>query len=299
MAQVIDKLVVIGVGLIGGSFALALKRAHAVKRVAGIGRAGGSASLATALKLGVIDEIGAADGATLNDATLVMLAMPVGQMAATMHAIAPHLGDNTVVTDAGSTKLGVIAAARKELGRRLAQFVPAHPIAGAELSGPEAAKANLFDGRRVVIADLAETSPQAKSIVEAAWQACGAKTSRMSAESHDRVFAAVSHLPHLLAYALVHELCGRDNAEELFAFAASGFRDFTRIAGSDASMWRDIFLANRERLMAELDAYTAKLEHLRGLLATGDAAAIEQLLRQARDARNKWGREGAGSPPAA
>lgn len=121
----------------------------------------------------------------------------------------------------------------------------------------------------------------------------------MSGEAHDRVFAAVSHLPHLLAYALVHELCGRDNAEELFAFAASGFRDFTRIAGSDASMWRDIFLANREWLMAELDAYTAKLKHLRGLLAAGDAAAIEQLLKQARDARNKWGREGAASPPAA
>jgi prephenate dehydrogenase len=286
MPVLMKKLVVIGVGLIGGSFALALKRAGAVAEVAGIGRT--AASLEQALRLGIIDRIGAADRETLGDADLVLLAMPVGQMAAAMRAIAPHLGADTVVTDAGSTKAGVVAAAREALSASLARFVPAHPIAGAELSGPGAATPDLYVGRRVVISPLAETSDAARARVEAAWLACGASLSTMAPESHDRIFATVSHLPHLLAYALVHELQGRDNAGELFGFAASGFRDFTRIAGSDAEMWRDIFLENRAALTAELDRYAAKLGALRALLDAGDGAALERLLMEASKARRDW-----------
>jgi prephenate dehydrogenase len=286
MAETLNKLVVIGVGLIGGSFALALKRAGAVGQIIGLGRT--PANLETALKLGVIDRIGAIDGDTLFDANLVLLAMPVGQMAASMRAIAPYLGPTAVVTDAGSTKQSVVAAARAELASHFAQFVPGHPIAGAEISGPAAARADLFDGKRVVIAPAAETGADAKRVVTAAWQACGAIVNEMTADAHDRVFAAVSHLPHLLAYALVHEFCERANAGELFGFAAGGFRDFTRIAGSDPEMWRDIFLDNRAALIAELDTYMAKLASMRASVAAGDTAALERLLQRARTARNDW-----------
>ena len=286
MAIALRKLVVVGVGLIGGSFALALKRARAVENVVGAGRS--TASLEKALELGIIDSVGATDRATLAGADLVLLAMPVGQMELAMRAIAPHLGADTVITDAGSTKSSVVGAARTVLPEHLARFVPAHPIAGAELSGPAAAKADLFDGRRVVIAPIAETSAAAKLRVEEAWRACGAQVSEMTPDAHDRVFATVSHLPHLLAYALVHEICGRGNAGELLGFAASGFRDFTRIAGSHPEMWRDIFLDNRAALLGELDAYVAKLQSMRGLLAAGDAAALERMLEQARKARNEW-----------
>jgi len=286
MPALFRKLVVVGVGLIGGSFALALKRAGAVSEVVGIGRS--AASLDVAVRRGIIDRIGAADGATLRDADLVLLAIPVGQMAAAMRAIAPHLGADTVVTDAGSTKAGVVAAAREAFPATLSQFVPAHPIAGAELSGPAAATADLYAGRRVVVSPLAETSPAARARVESAWLACGARLSVMSPEAHDRIFATVSHLPHLLAYALVHELCERDNAGELFGFAASGFRDFTRIAGSSPEMWRDIFLENRGALIAELDRYVAKLGTLRARLDAGDGAALERLLEKASRARKDW-----------
>jgi prephenate dehydrogenase len=286
MAPSLRKVVVVGVGLIGGSFALALKRAKVVDSVVGVGRS--PASLAVALERGIIDRTGALDHASLNDADLVLLAMPVGQMAATMRAMAPHLGAQTVVSDAGSTKQSVCAAAGDALSSHLPQVVPAHPIAGAELSGPAAAKADLFDGKRVVMTPLAQTSPAAKNLVANAWKSCGAQVSEMSAESHDKLFAAVSHLPHLLAYALVDELRERDNAAELFGFAAGGFRDFTRIASSDAEMWRDIFLDNRARLSAEMDAYVAKLQQLQSLLSSADAVALERLLRDSRDARNEW-----------
>jgi prephenate dehydrogenase len=286
MPALLRKLVVVGVGLIGGSFALALKRAGAVSEVVGVGR--NAPSLDEALRLGIIDRIGTADRETLRDADLVLLAIPVGQMAAAMRAIAPHLGADTVVTDAGSTKASVIAAARDAFPASFSQFVPAHPIAGAERSGPAAAKPDLYVGRRVVISPLAETSAAATARVEAAWLACGARLSAMTPESHDRIFATVSHLPHLLAYALVHELCERDNAGQLFGFAASGFRDFTRIAGSHPEMWRDIFLENRDALIAELDRYVAKLDALRALLDAGDGAALERLLEDASKARKNW-----------
>lgn len=282
----IRKLVVCGVGLIGGSFALALRKAGLVKRVVGIGRT--NESLARALELGVIDEAAVSWSEALDGADFVLLAPPVGQMEGVMQAMAPHLSPDTVVTDAGSTKRDVIEAIYRHLGGFLANVVPAHPIAGAETSGVEAAFAELYQGRKVVLSALPENEPSAVLRVREAWEACGATIHEMPPHDHDRVFAAVSHLPHLLAFGLVHDLAGRANAEQLFGFAASGFRDFTRIAGSHPEMWRDICIANRQALLAELDEYLAELAYLRALLLSGDGERLQQHFTEARAARNAW-----------
>jgi prephenate dehydrogenase len=277
-----ERVAIVGVGLIGGSFALALKAAGLCGRVTGIGRS--AVNLQLAKNRGIIDAI-AQDTA---EADLILVATPVAQFPAVLGALAPGLKPSAIVTDAGSTKRDVIAAARAALGAKVAQFVPAHPIAGAEKSGAAAASAELFRDRRVVLAPLAENPASSVQAVEDAWRACGARVSRMSAEEHDAVFAAVSHLPHLLAYALVHEFAGRANSAQLFGFAAGGFRDFTRIASSHPEMWRDICVANRGPLLAELDRYAEKLRALRPLLERGDAAALEKLFAEARAARERW-----------
>ncbi len=282
-----DRIVICGVGLIGGSFALALKEAGLVRTVVGIGRR--VETLEEARTLGLIDEIATDWAVALKGADLLLLAMPVGQMEAVMAAAAPHLEPQTLVTDAGSTKGDVFAAVYSHLQHRLATVVPAHPIAGAEKSGPAAAFAGLYQDKRVVLTPLPENHADAVARVRAAWEACGARVCEMHPQDHDRVFAAVSHLPHLLAFGLVHQLQGRDNAGQLFGFAASGFRDFTRIAGSHPEMWRDICIANRQALLAELDAYLSELAWLRALLIQGDAKGLESLFTQASNARNAWG----------
>ncbi len=282
----IDKLVVCGVGLIGGSFALALRRAGLVNRIVGVGRR--PEPLDAALQLGVVDEVSTDWAGALDGAELVLLAMPVGQMDAVAAAIAPHLGPNTIVTDAGSTKRDVIEAVYRHFGAQLANVVPAHPIAGAEKSGPTAARADLYQRRKVVITPLPENDPASVARVREVWAACGAVLHEMSPQEHDRVFAAVSHLPHLLAFGLVHDLAGRANAEQLFSYAASGFRDFTRVAGSHPEMWRDICVANRHSLLAELDAYLSELAYLRALLVEGDGPALEAVFDEASRARNTW-----------
>jgi prephenate dehydrogenase len=283
------KIVVCGVGLIGGSFALAQKSALAGGQelsVVGIGRT--RASLEQALQLGVIDEIATDWSTALRDADLVLLGMPVGQMSAVMSALAPHLEPQTIVTDGGSTKSDVVTAARAAFGDKIAQFVPGHPIAGAEKSGVTAAQSDLYRDKRVVLTPLPENSPAAVERVRAAWQLCGAKVSELSADDHDRVFAAVSHLPHLLAFALVHDLAQRPNSDQLFGFAAGGFRDFTRIASSHPEMWRDICVANRYALLAELDAYMNELMRTRVLLAGPDASGLEAMFSTARERRDAW-----------
>jgi prephenate dehydrogenase len=280
------RLAVFGVGLIGGSFALALKRAECVERVVGVGR--GRANLERALELGVIDEIASAAPAALAGADLVLVAVPVQQTARVFAAIAPHLEADAVLTDGGSTKQDVVAAARSSLGLKLMQFVPAHPVAGAELSGVEAASADLYDERTVVLTPVGETSDDARLRVDAAWRACGARTVELSAKRHDEVFAAVSHLPHALAYTLVEMLAGRDDAADLFAFAGAGFRDFTRIASSSPEMWRDICLANSDALLAEIRAFQDRLSTLAAEIESGDGADIELSFELARAARGKW-----------
>ncbi len=291
----IRKIVVCGVGLIGGSFALALKAAAAVGEareaceaceIVGMGRS--RATLDEALRQGVIDRCGADWGAAMAGADLVLLAMPVGQMEQVMRQLAPHLQPRTLLTDAGSTKQDVIAAARMALGDKIGQFVPGHPIAGAEKSGVAAARADLYRGKRVVLTPLPENTSAAVAKVRLAWESCGAQVSELTAEIHDHTFAAVSHLPHLLAFALVHEFAGRANSEQLFAFAAGGFRDFTRIASSHPEMWRDICVANRAALIQELDAYQAELLRTRVLLARADGAALEAMFGTARARRDAW-----------
>lgn len=218
-------------------------------------------------------------------------------MDAVAAAIAPHLEAGTIVTDAGSTKRDVIEAIYRHFGPHLATVVPAHPIAGAEKSGPSAARADLYRQRKVVVTPLPENNPAAVARVRELWEACGAVLREMSPQDHDRVFAAVSHLPHLLAFGLVHDLAGRANAEQLFSYAASGFRDFTRVAGSHPEMWRDICVANRHSLLAELDAYLTELAYLRALLAEGNGPALERVFDEASRARNTWADKAFPAPP--
>lgn len=280
-----DKLVIIGVGLIGGSAALATRRAGLARRIVGVGRP--SENMDTALKLGVIDAIEPIEQAVA-DADFVLLAMPVGQMPDVMTAIRPHLGAKTLISDAGSTKGDVVEAARANLGDTLPRFVPGHPIAGAEKSGVTAAKTELFDNKNVVLTPLPENAARDVDAIGDFWRGCGAHVIEMPADLHDQIFAAVSHLPHVLAFALVEEIARRPNANQLFGFAAGGFRDFSRIAGSSPEMWRDICLANRPAMLQELDAYIARLSQIRSLIDAQDGDALAEAFEHARNARTDW-----------
>ena len=282
--MIIEKLALIGTGLIGGSFALALKQAGAVREVLGVGR--NPARLTVARELGLID--GVADWAEAGQAECILLALPVGETESVLQQLAPHLKPGAIVTDAGSTKANVVKAARAALGTRFADFVPGHPIAGSELSGPGAARADLYQGKRVVLTPQADTRAGAVATVRALWEAAGAQVETLDASQHDRIFAAVSHLPHLAAYALVDDLAQRADGDTYFHFAASGFRDFTRIAGSSPEMWRDIALANRVALTTELDAYMEALRTLREAVADEDATALLDIFSRARAAREHW-----------
>ncbi|MDF0376839.1 prephenate dehydrogenase/arogenate dehydrogenase family protein [Methylophilus sp. YYY-1] len=280
------KIVIFGVGLIGGSIALALKKHPGAPHIVGVGRA--QQSLQEALDLGLIDSAETDIASALLAADLVIIATPVAQTPAILKAIRPYLGESTIITDAGSTKSDVMAYARAELGDQVNQFVGGHPIAGAEKSGPAAAMADLYLGKNVILTPDAQTSNSALDQVSRLWQQCGAVVSHMSAQEHDSVFAAVSHLPHLLAFALVEDLAKRSNAELLFKFAASGFRDFTRIAGSHPEMWRDIALANKTALLSELRLYQQALSDMTALLEADDSRALHDLFEHASRARNDW-----------
>lgn len=288
------KLVIFGVGLIGGSVALALKKRPDAPFIVGVGRS--IESLEQAKALGVIDAICSPDEkqtnihAACSNADMILIAAPVAQTKAILQSIKPYLNAHTVITDAGSTKGDVLAAAREALGEKFNQFVGGHPIAGAEKSGVTAAQADLFIGKNVVLTPTPETNQDAASRAMQMWRDCGAKVSEMPAETHDGIFAAVSHLPHLLAFALVNEIANRPNAAQLFGFAASGFRDFTRIAGSHPEMWRDIALANKTALLGEISAYEKQLSHLKQLLESEDGKGLEALFQTASTARNNWGK---------
>ncbi|MES2014956.1 MAG: prephenate dehydrogenase/arogenate dehydrogenase family protein [Pseudomonadota bacterium] len=280
-----DKVVIVGVGLIGGSFARALRAAGAVRTLVGVGRS--PEALARALALGIVDEVATIESA-MAGADLVLIAAPVAQTGRILASMLPFLEAHTIITDAGSTKTDVAASARAALGERVAQFVPGHPIAGRETNGPDAAIVDLYQGKKTVLTPLAENAAADVARVAAAWTACGAIIHQLTPQEHDKVFASVSHLPHLLAYALVDDIANKPHAGLLFQYAASGFRDFTRIAGSSPEMWRDISLANQGALLGELDAYLAQLTALRAMLAAGDGAAIEAVYANAQQARHRW-----------
>ena len=284
-----NKLVVVGVGLIGGSVAAALRRAGKVRHVVGVGR--GRANIERALELKVIDEASDDIAVAVQGADLVLLAVPVQQNDHVLAQLAGSLSAQTLVTDAGSTKMDYVAAVRRLLPALLANVVPAHPIAGAELTGVNAAQSGLFVDKNVVLTPLPENNNQAVDSIESMWKACGARVSRMSPQHHDRVFSAVSHLPHMLAYTLVHMIATRPDAQELFSFAAGGFRDFTRIASSSPEMWRDIASTNRAALLADIAAYQQQLTHLAGLIRDADAEQLGRIFETARDARNAWLRQ--------
>ena len=284
--RAIGKLVIFGVGLIGGSFALALKREHAVERVVGVGRS--RSNLLAARRLGVIDEIETDPAAAVYDADLVLIAVPLGQTAAVLAQIAPHLNAQTIVTDVGSTKRDVISHARRYLGDAFARFVPAHPIAGTEKSGARAAFAGLFGGHRLIVTPEPETDLGAVRRVTAAWKCAGMRVTTMRAADHDRIYALVSHLPHVLSFALVEQIAGYADADKLFGHTGSGFRDSTRIAGSSPEMWRDVCLANRDALLCALDDHLSELEQLRGMIEASDGQGLEAHFATARAARAKW-----------
>jgi prephenate dehydrogenase len=281
-----DKVVIVGVGLIGGSFALGLKAAGAVDTVVGLERSG--EALARALQLGIVDQAYATPEQALRGADLVLIAAPVAQTPAILESLLPWLEPHTIVTDAGSTKSDVVASARAVLGETIARFVPGHPIAGRESNGPDAAIPDLYRGKKAVLTPLPENPQAAIDKVASAWRACGAIIHVLTPGEHDKVFAAVSHLPHLLAYALVDDIANKAHADLLFQYAASGFRDFTRIAGSSPEMWRDISLANRDALLGELDAYLAQLNSLRARLAAADGPGLEAVYGNAQRARRAW-----------
>lgn len=289
MTERINTLAIIGVGLIGGSLSLALKKHDSVDRVIGVGRS--QANLDHALRLGVMDAVATIEDAAKAD--IVFVATPVAQMPRVFAELAPHLGAHSVVTDGGSTKQDVTAAARAALGEKFPQFVPAHPIAGTEKTGASAAFATLFEKRKTVICAEAETSPEATERVAQMWQTAGAEIHRMSAAEHDDVFAAVSHLPHLLAFALVDMLAGMPRSADYFNYAASGFRDFTRIAAGSPEMWRDISVANRVPLREQLRQYRERLDAFDAWLANAgadDVTSIEGAYTRAATARRAWQR---------
>jgi prephenate dehydrogenase len=276
---------IVGVGLIGASLGLALKGAGVVREVIGVGRS--SANLDQAKKMGAIDRV--ADLAeAVQSSQWIVLCVPVAQMRAIFTQLEPHLGSNTLITDAGSTKSDVILAAKEVLGKKVCQFVPAHPIAGGAQHGAAAARADLFQGKQTIICQLQENSAADVALVEEFWKVLGSNIKRISAVQHDAIYAAVSHLPHILSYALMASVLNSEDAEQKLGHAGAGFRDFTRIAASSPEMWRDICIANKQAILKELDQYLSVTGCLREMIAKEDAAGLEKVFQKASQARQKW-----------
>ena len=282
----VSRIALIGAGLIGGSWALAIRAAYPQIQITLYDHA--LRHRTEALQQGIATQAFDTLEGAVQDAELIILAVPVGAFPAMMKQLVPVLKPNTVITDVGSTKQSVILAAKASLGDAFPRFVPGHPISGAEKSGPLAARADLFKNKRVVFTPVSETDHDALAKVRLLWEKAGAEVHILDAAKHDEIFAAVSHLPHLLSYALVEELATRPDAALIFSYAAGGFRDFTRIAGSHPTMWRDISLANTAALLKELDAYTRKLAELRSALEASDGAALLALFQRAQKARTDW-----------
>jgi len=273
---------VIGVGLIGASLGLALKKAGVVNKVFGVGRS--SANLDQALKMGAIDAVvDLVEAAKQSD--VIVLCIPVAQMRAVFEVIEPHLESRTMITDAGSTKGDVILAAKEVLGKKACQFVPAHPIAGGAQHGAGAAKTDLFQGKQTILCPLQENSPQDTDLIEGFWRSIGSVVKKISNVQHDAIYAAVSHLPHILSYALMASVVNSEDAEHKLSHVGAGFKDFTRIAASSPEMWRDICLGNRTAVLKELDQYLLIVNHMRKLIAENDGAGLEKLFDKASKAR--------------
>ncbi len=282
----INRLTIIGVGLIGGSLARALKAAGACGEVVGYGRR--EAELQKALELGVIDRAETEIAAAVSGADVVVLCVPVGAMENVLGQLRPHLEAQAILTDVGSTKGSVVEAAKRVFGQLPPRFVPGHPIAGTEQSGVEASFAELYQKRRVILTPEAGTDKDALETVRSMWQQAGAEVIDMSVAHHDEVLAATSHLPHLLAFNLVDTLARLEDHDDIFRFAAGGFRDFTRIASSNPQMWHDICLNNRDALLKMVQRFSAELNTLAKAIEEGDSETILATFQRAKCARDAY-----------
>lgn len=280
----IQQLCIIGVGSIGGSLACALRKAGVVNEVIGAGR--NAENLKTAVNLGVIDRYELDLQKAVHSADMVVLSVPLGAMTSVFKTIAPHLKDNAILTDVGSAKASVILAAEAAFGQLPPNLVPGHPIAGTEKSGVEAAFAELFYERRIILTPTLTSDRAAVSRVRAMWEACGAEVVEMDVIHHDEVLAATSHLPHMLAYTLVDTLARMDDSQEIFEYAAGGFRDFTRIASSDPQMWHDICLANHDALVTMLERFSSELNELTEAVRCNNSDYLKTLFTRAKQARD-------------
>lgn len=281
-----EQLGLIGCGLMGGSFALALKRAGLVKRIVGYSKS--PSTTERARQMGVIDVEAPSALLAVSGADIVLLAVPVSATEASFKAIRHLLTPNTLVMDVGSTKRDVVDAARRVLREHVGCFVPAHPITGKEVSGVEHADVNLYAGKQVILTPIERTfTVQLQKAVDV-WTALGCHVVKMSPQSHDAAYAAVSHLPHLIAFAMINGIAGQTQGKEYLSLAGPGFRDFTRIAASDPKMWRDILIANREELLDQSRIFQQTLQSLEQLIAGGDGDALENLIEQASETRANW-----------
>ncbi|MGV6860032.1 MAG: prephenate dehydrogenase [bacterium] len=285
----INRLCIVGVGLIGGSLALALRRAGYVGTVVGVGRS--QSNLNDAVNLGVIDKAYQDLEQGVAGADMVVLAVPVGATQRVCEVLKEALSPTAILTDAGSVKGEVIRQVEAAFGELPACFVPGHPIAGTENSGAAAAFDSLYSGRRVLLTPTSVSSPKAVAAVKGMWEMAGAEVECMDPGQHDKVLALTSHLPHMLAFGLVDSLARQEESQRIFRYAAGGFRDFTRIAGSDPAMWRDICLTNKEALLEAMDVYQADLATLRSAIEEGDAEALQAIFTRAREARYQFSQQ--------
>ena len=281
-----EQLGLIGCGLMGGSFALALKKAGLVKRVVGYSRS--PSTTERARQMGVIDIEAPSALLAVSGADIVLIAVPVAATEATFKAIKHLVTPNVLIMDVGSTKRDVIDAARRALREHVGTFVPAHPIAGKEVSGVENADAELYVGRQVILTPIERTQTVQLQKAVDVWTALGCRVLKMSPEQHDAAFAAVSHLPHLIAFALMNGISGQPQGKDYLSLAGPGFRDFTRIAASDPKVWRDIFVSNREELLEQSKIFQRNLQALELIISSGNTDALEGLLEQASNTRGKW-----------
>ena len=281
-----EQLGLIGCGLMGGSFALALKRAGLVRRVVGYSKS--PSTTARALQMGVIDVEAPSALLAVSGADLVLLAVPVAATENTLKAIRHLLDPRMLIMDVGSTKRDVVDAARRVLKNDVGLFVPAHPITGREVSGVENADPSLYAGRQVILTPIERTNPANVDRAEALWRALGCDVQRMSPEAHDAAFAAVSHLPHLIAFALMNGVMGQPEGEQFLSLAGPGFRDFSRIAASDPQLWRDVLIANREELARQTELFKHALGDFERLISEGRADELERLINRASHARANW-----------
>ncbi|HHS99822.1 MAG TPA: prephenate dehydrogenase/arogenate dehydrogenase family protein [Thiomicrospira sp.] len=281
----LNKITIVGVGLIGGSFAKAIKKLGLAEEVVGFGK--NESNLQTAIKLDVIDSYSTDIAEAVKGSDLVFLAVPLGVMKSVLNDMKPYLSESTIITDGGSAKSSVILSAQEVFGELPKNFVPGHPIAGKEKSGVTAADADLYIDHRVILTPTATTSKSALNTVKQLWSLLGANVEIMNPQRHDEIFAATSHLPHLLAFTLVDMLNEHEELGDVFQYTAGGFRDFTRIASSDAIMWRDIAMYNSDAIVKWLKNYSAAIENLTGLVESKESETLYHLFNEAKKARDK------------